>query len=92
MAFGQQAKAVLPGAPPLLLGFAVIWIVTAVHLSGTRHGSVLQAGSTLLKLARIVAFTLLIFLSVTLLMLAGFLLHVLAKQRGPEGTRPTSLT
>lgn len=92
VAFGQQAKAVLPGAPPLLLGFAVIWIVTAVHLSGTRHGSVLQAGSTLLKLARIVAFTPPIFLSVTLLMLAGFLLHVLAKQWGPEGTRPTSLT
>jgi len=56
MAFGQYAKAVLPGAPPLLLGLAVIWIVTAVHLKGTRHGSVLQVGSTLLKLALIVAF------------------------------------
>jgi APA family basic amino acid/polyamine antiporter len=56
MAFGQYAKAVLPGAPPLLLGLGVIWIVTAVHLRGTRHGSVLQVGSTLLKLALIVAF------------------------------------
>ncbi|POR40233.1 amino acid permease [Methylobacterium sp. V23] len=56
MAFGQYAKAVLPGAPPLVLGLAAIWIVTAVHLRGTHHGSVLQVGSTLLKLALIVAF------------------------------------
>lgn len=56
MAFGQYAKASLPGAPPLLLGLAVIWIVTAVHLRGTRHSSALQVGSTLLKLALIVAF------------------------------------
>lgn len=56
MAFGQYAKAVLPGAPPLPLGLAVIWIITAVHLRGTRHSSVLQVGFTLLKLALIVAF------------------------------------
>jgi APA family basic amino acid/polyamine antiporter len=56
MAFGQYAKAVLPGAPPLLLGLAVIWAVTAVHLRGARHSSVFQIGLTLLKLALIVAF------------------------------------
>ncbi|TGD95773.1 APC family permease [Methylobacterium nonmethylotrophicum] len=56
MAFGQYAKAVLPGASPLLLGLAVIWIVTAVHLRGTRHGSAFQVGFTLLKLALILAF------------------------------------
>ena len=32
-----------------------IWIVTAVHLRGLRHGSVFQVGFTLLKLALIVA-------------------------------------
>ena len=56
MAFGQYAKAILPGAPPLLLGLAVIWIVSAVHLRGTRHSSAFQIGFTLLKLALIVAF------------------------------------
>lgn len=56
MAFGQYAKAVLPGAPPLLLGLAVIWTVTAVHLRGARQSSVFQIGSTLLKLTLIVAF------------------------------------
>ncbi|KST57472.1 amino acid permease [Methylobacterium sp. GXS13] len=56
MALGQYGKAVLPGAPPLLLGFAAIWIVTFVHLRGTRHSSVFQIGFTLLKLALIAAF------------------------------------
>ncbi|MFF8803189.1 MULTISPECIES: APC family permease [unclassified Methylobacterium] len=56
MAFGQYAKAALPGAPPLVLGLAVIWAVTVVHLRGTRHSSVFQIGFTLLKLALILAF------------------------------------
>lgn len=56
MAFGQYGKAILPGSPPLLLGLAVIWIVSAVHLRGTRHGSAFQIGFTLLKLALIAAF------------------------------------
>ncbi|MET0428721.1 MAG: amino acid permease [Microvirga sp.] len=56
MALGQYGRAVLPGAPPLLLGFAAIWIVTFVHLRGTRHSSVFQIGFTLLKLALIAAF------------------------------------
>ncbi len=56
MAFGQYGKGILPGMPPVLLGLAVIGIVTAVHLRGARHSSVLQVTSTLLKLALIVAF------------------------------------
>src|SRR5437588_12973628 len=30
MAFGQYGKAILPDAPPVLLGLCIIWIVTAV--------------------------------------------------------------
>ena len=56
MALGQYGKAVLPGAPPLLLGLAAIWIVSLVHLRGTRHSSAFQIGFTLLKLALIIAF------------------------------------
>jgi len=56
MAFGQYGRAILPAAPPLLLGLAVIGVVTAVHLRGTRHGSVFQIGFTGLKLALILAF------------------------------------
>ncbi|MDP4021887.1 amino acid permease [Methylobacterium sp. NEAU 140] len=56
MAFGQYAQSVLPGAPPLPLGLAAIWIVTAVHLRGGRHGSRFQVGFTALKLALIAAF------------------------------------
>jgi len=38
------------------LGLLVIWLVSAVHLTGTRHGSAFQVASTLLKLALIIAF------------------------------------
>ena len=56
MAFGQYAKAILPGVPPLPLGLAVIWVVSAVRLRGGRHGEAIQVGFTLLKLALIAAF------------------------------------
>jgi len=56
MALDQYGKAALPGTPPLLLGFAAIWIVSLVHLRGTRHSSVFQIGFTLLKLVLIAAF------------------------------------
>lgn len=56
MAFGQYAKSVIPGAPPLVLGLAVIWLVTLVHLRGIRDGGALQVASTVLKLALIVGF------------------------------------
>ncbi|GEO97924.1 APC family permease [Methylobacterium haplocladii] len=56
MAFGEYAKAISSDLPPLLLGLALIWIVSLVHLRGTRHGSLFQVASTVLKLALIVAF------------------------------------
>lgn len=56
MAFGQYAKAILPGVPPLPLGLAVLWAVTAVRLRGGRHGNAIQIGFTGLKLTLIVAF------------------------------------
>ncbi|MCJ2097611.1 APC family permease [Methylobacterium sp. E-046] len=56
MAFGQYAQAVLPGAPALPLGLAVIWIVSAVHLRGLRQSSAFQVAFTLAKLALIVMF------------------------------------
>jgi APA family basic amino acid/polyamine antiporter len=56
MAFGQYAKSVFPGAPPLILGLAIVWGVTLIHLRGIRDGGALQVASTVLKLALIVAF------------------------------------
>ncbi|MCJ2038582.1 amino acid permease [Methylobacterium sp. J-059] len=56
MAFGQYAQAILPGTPPLPLGLAVVWGVTAIRLVGGRHGDAIQVGFTLLKLALIVLF------------------------------------
>ena len=56
MAFGQYAAGAVPGLSPWLPGLAVIWIVSAVHLVGTRHGSAFQIASTVLKLVLIVAF------------------------------------
>jgi APA family basic amino acid/polyamine antiporter len=56
MAFGQYAKAVLPGAPPLLLALGVVWLVSLVQLGGVRHSSTFQLISTALKVVLIVAF------------------------------------
>src|SRR4051794_3105886 len=56
MAFGQYAKSVVPGAPPLVLGLVVVWIVTLIHVRGIRDGGALQVASTVLKLLLIVAF------------------------------------
>ncbi len=56
MAFGQYFKSVVPAAPPLALGFAIIWLVAAVQLLGIRHSSVFQTISTVIKLVLIVAF------------------------------------
>jgi APA family basic amino acid/polyamine antiporter len=56
MAFGQYAKAVLPGAPPLLLALGVVWLVSVVQLGGVRHSSTFQLISTALKVVLIVAF------------------------------------
>ena len=56
MAFGEYARPLLPGVPPLALGLGVIWLVTAFHLSGIRYGSAFQNISTIVKLVLIVAF------------------------------------
>jgi basic amino acid/polyamine antiporter, APA family len=58
MAFGEYAKSVLPGWPPLGLAIAVVWLVSLVQLSGVRHSSSFQLISTILKVALILAFLL----------------------------------
>ncbi|MBN9246823.1 amino acid permease [Hyphomicrobium sp.] len=49
MAFGVYFKAIIPDISPLFLGLAVVWIVTAVHLSGIKHSSKFQNISTIVK-------------------------------------------
>ena len=53
MAFGDYFAGVVPGAPPLALGFGVVWAVAAVHLYGIRQGSAFQNISTFIKLGLI---------------------------------------
>jgi basic amino acid/polyamine antiporter, APA family len=54
MAFGGYFSNVVPGASPLLLGLAVVWLTTAIHLAGVRQGSMFQNVSTFIKLGLIV--------------------------------------
>jgi basic amino acid/polyamine antiporter, APA family len=56
MAFGQYFAGVVPGAPPLLLALAVVWLVSGVQLAGIQHASTFQNASTLLKVALILVF------------------------------------
>jgi len=56
MAFAQYAKAVTPGAPPLLVAVGVVWLVSIVQLFGIKHSSTFQLISTILKVVLIVAF------------------------------------
>jgi APA family basic amino acid/polyamine antiporter len=56
MAFGEYFAGVVPGAPPMLLGLAVAWAVTLVHLSGVQHGATFQNISTAIKVVLIAAF------------------------------------
>jgi APA family basic amino acid/polyamine antiporter len=56
MAFGEYGKAILPGAPPLALGLAVVWIVSLVGLRGIRQSSAFQMLWTVLKVTLILAF------------------------------------
>jgi APA family basic amino acid/polyamine antiporter len=58
MAFGQYGKAILPNAPPIVLGLCVIWTVTVIGLAGLRHSSRFQMIWTILKVALIIAFLL----------------------------------
>src|ERR1700761_7811721 len=50
MAFGQYFKALIPGTPPLLLGFCVTWLAALVHLGGVRFGSAYHNVWTTLKI------------------------------------------
>ena len=54
MAFGFYFKGIVPGASPLLLGLAVAWLITFIHLSGVKHSANFQNVSTLIKAALIV--------------------------------------
>lgn len=54
MAFGVYFKGVVPGSSPQLLGLAVAWLITFVHLSGVKHSATFQNVSTLIKGALIV--------------------------------------
>jgi APA family basic amino acid/polyamine antiporter len=54
MAFGEYFQGVVPGAPPLLLGLAAVWLIALVHVSGIKPGTAFHNASTALKLALIV--------------------------------------
>src|SRR6516165_6436359 len=58
MAFGQYAKAAVPGASPLALAAGVVWLVSLVQLTGVKHSSTFQLVSTILKVVLIAAFLL----------------------------------
>jgi APA family basic amino acid/polyamine antiporter len=56
MAFGIYFKSIIPGAPPLLLGFGITWLAALVHLCGVKFGGAYHNAWTALKLALIVVF------------------------------------
>jgi APA family basic amino acid/polyamine antiporter len=56
MAFGVYFKSIIPGAPPLLLGFCITWLAALVHLGGVRFGAAYHNVWTALKLVLIVVF------------------------------------
>src|SRR6185295_862718 len=62
MAFGEYAKSVVPGAPPMALAVGMVWLVSLVQLSGVKHSSTFQLVSTILKVILIVAFLLVGFI------------------------------
>src|SRR5689334_6162616 len=58
MAFGEYAKSVVPGAPPMILAVGMVWLVSLIQLSGVKHSSTFQLVSTILKVILIVGFLL----------------------------------
>src|SRR5271163_1557645 len=56
MAFGIYFKSIIPGAPPLLLGFCITWLAALVHLGGVKFGGAYHNAWTALKLALIIVF------------------------------------
>jgi len=53
MAFGEYFAGVVPGAPPLVLGLGVAWLVALVHLGGVGPGATFHNVATALKLVLI---------------------------------------
>jgi basic amino acid/polyamine antiporter, APA family len=64
MAFGKYLQGVLDFGSPVILSFAVVWLVTLFHLKNLQVGSAFQNFSTLVKLLLIAA-----------LIGAGFFVH-----------------
>src|SRR5213595_4066896 len=64
MAFGKYLNGVLDFGSPVLLSFAVVWLVALFHFKNLQVGSAFQNLSTLVKLVLIVA-----------LIVAGFFVH-----------------
>jgi basic amino acid/polyamine antiporter, APA family len=56
MAFGSYFKSIIPGAPPLVLGFAITWLAALVHLCGVKFGGAYHNAWTAVKLVLIVVF------------------------------------
>lgn len=56
MAFGEYARSVVPGLPPIPLAIGVVWLVSLVQLTGVRHSATFQLIATILKVVLIVAF------------------------------------
>ena len=56
MAFGVYFKAIAPGAPPLLLGLGLTWLLALVHLCGVHIAGAFHNAWTIFKLALIVIF------------------------------------
>jgi APA family basic amino acid/polyamine antiporter len=56
MAFGTYFEGAVPGSPPLLLGLALAWIVSLVHITGVRQSGLFQNVSTAIKVVLIAGF------------------------------------
>jgi basic amino acid/polyamine antiporter, APA family len=63
MAFGEYAKSIFGGSPPIALAIGVVWLVSTVQLCGVQHSSNFQLIATALKVVLIAAF-----------LIAGFLM------------------
>src|ERR1700744_6310575 len=50
LAFGQHFKALIPSAPPLLLGLGLTWVLALVHLCGVHIAGAFHNAWTIFKL------------------------------------------
>ena len=53
LAFGSYFQGIVPGAPPLLMGLLLIWVVSLILVAGVQQSSTFQNISTLLKIVLI---------------------------------------